>query len=400
MTPSESTQPTPTSQLNPEDTSCGIDYPTAIVCEELHRRRVRRFEDMLVDYRDNPEFADGVRVVQSYMSSRNFTREELDRGLALYETGALQIHGVNLGEKVFETTGWMVTHESAETLLPKQYRNLLEDVAHVRSFFYINEANLRVIEETPGRWIYLHQSWDNGLDYHCIYGLSKSNLRLKPTHYDDDSAITVFESVDELVESLAKTWFLAIFNEPKVRNIVTLHRAARDGTLANVPPELFEPVADGKSPWDMGDLGDTPLHCAAREGRLHLVPRQYLTAQRLLAGGYFNVDRCPAAITPLTAAVITGEREFVVRTILEFPAADWVNANAEEWFSLAEQAEQVGITKDIAPLLREIKALTPARPPEPEKEMVEVDVPCIGIRLMPKPEALLAGFIESSDSPV
>jgi len=155
MTPSESTQPTPTSQLNPEDTSCGIDYPTAIVCEELHRRRVRRFEDMLVDYRDNPEFADGVRVVQSYMSSRNFTREELDRGLALYETGALQIHGVNLGEKVFETTGWMVTHESAETLLPKQYRNLLEDVAHVRSFFYINKANLRVIEETPGRWIYL-----------------------------------------------------------------------------------------------------------------------------------------------------------------------------------------------------------------------------------------------------
>lgn len=144
----------------------------------------------------------------------------------------------------------------------------------MRSFFYINEANLRVIEETPGRWIYLHQSWDDGLDYKRIYGLSKSNLRLKPSH-DDYSSITVFESVDELVQCLAKTWFLAIFSEPKVRNIVTLHRAARDGTLANVPPELFEPGADGKSPWDMGDCGDTPLHCAAREGRLHLVPRQY-----------------------------------------------------------------------------------------------------------------------------
>ena len=396
MTSSESTQPASTLQSIPDD--CGIDYPTAIVCEELHRRRVRRFEDMLVDYRDNPEFADGVRVVQSYMSSRNFTREELDRGLALYETGALQIHGVNLDEEVFETTGWMVTHESAESLLPNQHRNLLEDVARVRSFFYINEANLRVIEDTPGRWIYLHKSWDDELDYKCIYNLSKSNLRLKTSH-DDDSSITVFESVDELVECLAKTWFLAIFNEPKVRNIVTLHRAARDGTLASVPPELFEPEADGKSPLDMGDCGDTPLHWAAREGRLHLVPRQYLTAQRLLAGGYFNVDRCPAAITPLKAAVITGEREFVVRTILEFPAAEWVKANAEEWYSLAEQAEQVGITEDIAPLLREIDRLCPPPEPAPEEEMVEVYVPCIGNRIMPKSQALLAGFIESSDSP-
>jgi hypothetical protein len=96
MTSSESTQPASTVQSIPDD--CGIDYPTAIVCRELHRRKVRRFEDMLVDYRDNPDFEHGVRVVQSYMSSRNFTREELDRGLALYETGALQIHGVDLGE--------------------------------------------------------------------------------------------------------------------------------------------------------------------------------------------------------------------------------------------------------------------------------------------------------------
>lgn len=140
-----------------------------------------------------------------------------------------------------------------------------------------------MLEDTPGRWIYPHQSWGDGLDYKSIHNLCKSNLRLKPS-FSDYTSITVFESVDELVQSLSKTWFLAIFNEPKVRNIVTLHRAARNRTLADVPPELFEPGADGKSPWDMGNCGDTPLHYAAREGRLHLVPRQYLTPVRLLAG--------------------------------------------------------------------------------------------------------------------
>lgn len=88
----------------------------------------------------------------------------------------------------------------------------------------------------------------------------------------------------------------------------------------------------------------------------------------------------------------------MVRTTLEFPAAEWVKANAEEWQSLAEQAEEVGLTEDIATLLRGIDRHCPPPEPAPEEEMVEIYVPCISNRVMPKSQTLLAGFIESSDS--
>ena len=98
MTPSEITNPVAAIQPSPDDTSCEVDLPTVIVCQDLHRIQALGLEGMVGDSQDNQDFADGSSLFRDSMRRRKFTREELDRELAMYETGALHIHGVNLGE--------------------------------------------------------------------------------------------------------------------------------------------------------------------------------------------------------------------------------------------------------------------------------------------------------------
>jgi hypothetical protein len=57
MTSPESILPVQTSAAQFGDTSCGVNYPSTIVCRKLDECQVRRFEDMLAESPDSPEVA-------------------------------------------------------------------------------------------------------------------------------------------------------------------------------------------------------------------------------------------------------------------------------------------------------------------------------------------------------
>ena len=188
-------------------------------------------------------------------------------------------------------------------------------------------------------YFYVVEDYDEETPERNLLSIYRSNTALESFFgggFSDAENVIMCPSIEGLLIELALHLPYGIcFVDWRIEGFVILSVLARDGRLHEAPPEFLAENAQCLQNLDTVDyFGDTPLHLAARTGTLGLLPRELITARRLLSLGRFAdfpVARPiePALTTLLAVSLKAGEADWLLPHLKTISASDWSDAEAE-----------------------------------------------------------------------
>ena len=209
----------------------------------------------------------------------------------------------------------------------------------VSSRYVLNSDLISSIANLPTKYFYIVEEYDEETPERSLLSIYRSNAALESFFgggFSDGENVIACASVEELLVELALHLpYGTCFVDWQIEGFVILSILARDGRLHEAPPEFLTENARCLQDLDTVDyFGDTPLHLAARTGTLGLLPRELITARRLLSLGRcadFPVARPmePALTTLLAVSMKAGGADWLLPHLKTISASDWSDAEGE-----------------------------------------------------------------------
>ena len=199
------------------------------------------------------------------------------------------------------------------------------------------------------------ESYDEEVPSSELESLYMSNMPLESSLHEcfsDGHRMVACNSIEEFLAEMALGHPYGVcFSDWLIEGFAFLSVLAREGRLHEAPAEFFsENVRCPQGLDDQDYFGDTPLHLAARTGTLGLLPRELITATRLLRTG--RLASFPPATqmdlllnTLLALSLKEGDAAWLVPHLKTISVSEWSEAEAESGIRL-EAILSLALTKE------------------------------------------------------